>query len=63
MKHKIEYVRFIKPVPFLGIQTNDTIRIYYDHNCTRWIKVDDLMINVDKKKDIGYLELIDKYEK
>jgi hypothetical protein len=56
----IEYVRFTEDVRLLDIRTGDTFRVYYDKSCTRYIKLDDLVINVDKRKNTGCMELIIK---
>ncbi|MBN2368668.1 hypothetical protein JXC34_06615 [Candidatus Woesearchaeota archaeon] len=53
-----EYIRFLKPVPFLYIDKGDEFRVYYDKECRRFIKHEGLRIDVDKRKGTGYMELI-----
>jgi hypothetical protein len=59
----IEHVKFKKPVPFLYIKEGDVFRVYYDKNCRRLIKVDEFLIDVDKRKDLDYMELLVKGDK
>jgi hypothetical protein len=63
MGNRIEYIKFTEDVPLLDIKKGYIFRVYYDKSCTRFIKVDDLVINVDKKKDCGSMELISREEK
>ena len=57
---KPEYIRFLKPVKFLFIEKGDVYRVYYDKNCRRFIKIEDMLIDVDKRKGTGYIELFTK---
>jgi hypothetical protein len=63
MGNRIEYIKFILDVPLLNIKSGELFRVYYDKNCTRHIKVDDLVLNVDKRKDRESMEIISKEEK